>query len=167
MGQWRGWTRPVTLQQLIAARARYGGRPLTAAQLRRVPAALRPFLRPGVNIYRMSIPQQGRALPYLSIGMTQGQGQTIAGRVREHYQVPSAGEPHLHQVMNPQGRGPVDPSRVLVQAGGIPAGMAPRLAHLYEIWLQHRERVSDWNQIRDTRTFEEETLADLIVRTTG
>jgi hypothetical protein len=47
-----------------------------------------------------------------------------------------------------------DPSRILVQAGNLPDNMPVRTAHMYEIWLQRRERVSDWRDIRDTRTFE-------------
>ena len=42
--------------------------------------------------------------------------------------------------------------------------MPARVAHMYEIWRQQRERVSDWNIIRDTRTFEvasAEAFADL------
>ena len=160
VGRWRGWSPSVNLQDLLDARARIGPRPPTPAQVRALPARLRPFFRRGVNIYRLTMPGRSPS-GYLSIGMTQGRDQTIVERVREHYQVPSRGEPHLYRQMHPGGRD-IPPSQITVQAGGIPAGMPPRVAHLYEIWLQQRERVSDWDLIRDTRTFEEEAFADLV-----
>jgi hypothetical protein len=146
-GAWGGWTDPVTLQELLAAPASLRGTPRLA-----------PFFRPGVNLYRLTVPQSGGGR-YLSIGMTRGAGQTIAGRMRQHHSQPSNADPNVRRRM----RG-VSPSRILVQAGGIPPNMAPRTAHLYEIWLQRRERVSDWRLIRGTTTFEDETLADLMTR---
>lgn len=177
-GAWRGWSPPVTLRALLdqARRAREplspaargatarigqqsarGARPATRTRRRgrgqMPPQALAPFLRPGSNLYRITLPALGNPT-YLSIGMTSSPRQTIARRIGQHYarrrdQRRSAGERALHRLLRA-----ANPSQVLVQAGRLPANMPARLAHLYEIWLQHRERVSDWDTIRDTRTFE-------------
>jgi hypothetical protein len=115
--------------------------------------ALRPFFRPGPNLYRITLPTVANPR-YLSIGMTGSPRQTIARRVGQHYggspaRRRSQGELNLHQLMRS-----ADPSRILVQAGNLPGNMPTRTAHMYEIWLQRRERVSDWRDIGHTRTFE-------------
>jgi len=152
-GAWSGWSRdPVTLAELMAARTQLARTRGSAARRRAVPPALRPFFRPGPKLYRITLPTATNPR-YLSIGMTASPRQTIAGRVSKHYNNPdrrrSSGERNLHQLMRS-----ADPSRILVQAGNLPDNMPVRTAHMYEIWLQRRERVSDWRDIRDTRTFE-------------
>jgi hypothetical protein len=117
---------------------------------------LQPFFRPGPNVYRITLPRR-----YFSIGMVVSKDQTIARRVGQHYDDStklrrSQGTKRrrsrgtdLHQKMLS-----ADPSQILVQAGRLPRNMPARVVHMYEIWLQLSEGVSDWSLIRDTWTFE-------------
>jgi hypothetical protein len=145
---WEGWSPPVTLACLNDARKQ----PSAVAHPR-----LQPFFMPGPNVYRITL------LPrrYFSIGMIVSQRQTIAHRVGQHYNAstklrrPQATNRRrsrgtdLHEKMVS-----ADPSQILVQAGRLSRAMPARVVHMYEIWLQHREGVSDWHLIRDTWTFE-------------
>lgn len=147
---WRGWSSPVTLACLNDAREQ-----LSAAARRTLPL-LQPFFRPGPNVYRITLPRR-----YFSIGMVVSKDQTIARRVGQHYDDStklrrSQGTKRrrsrgtdLHQKMLS-----ADPSQILVQAGRLPRNMPARVVHMYEIWLQLSEGVSDWSLIRDTWTFE-------------
>lgn len=93
--------------------------------------------------------------------MVVSKDQTIARRVGQHYDDStklrrSQGTKRrrsrgtdLHQKMLS-----ADPSQILVQAGRLPRNMPARVVHMYEIWLQLSEGVSDWSLIRDTWTFE-------------
>jgi hypothetical protein len=149
-GDFKGWGDPVPLQTLLTDRRTRAGRDLD-------PDVVRQFFRPGANLYRITVnTPSGPQTQYLNIGMT---GKNIATRVREHYAGTgdlSLGERKLHDIMHAPG---VDPSMISVQAANLPSGIPPRLAHMFEIWLQHRERVSDWQDIQDTRTFEEDDEA--------
>jgi hypothetical protein len=127
-GNWAGWSSPVGLLDLLAGRAG------------------RAFTSPGVNLYRISFPRQRG----LSIGMTDT--KPIRERVRQHANVPSRGDPKVRRRINAV---PLrDRNRIHVQAGLLRRRMTVRETHMYEIWLQRREHVSDWNLIRSTRTFE-------------
>jgi hypothetical protein len=143
----RGWSDPVTMQQLLVDRRTAAGRALP-------PEIVRQFFRPGKNLYRVTVnTPSGPQQQYLNIGMT---GKSIAQRMREHLRGGgdlSIGEQRLHDIMNQPG---VDPSQISVQAANMPDDMPTRLAHMYEIMLQHGERVSDWDVIQHTRTFDEE-----------
>lgn len=124
---WRGWTPAVSLGQINQARAgvRRGGP---------VPPALRPFLAPGPQVYRLSRAGIDRDRP-LSIGMTKGRS-SIAQRIIEHYRQPSRGDPPVHRAIRN-----LQPGQILVQAAKLArAGMHPRRARTYESWLQDRER---------------------------
>jgi hypothetical protein len=114
---------------------------------------LRPYFRQGQNLYRITVPSPAGP-QHLNIGMTSG---SIAARTIKHYLSggDSRGEIDLHNHM----RG-ADPRQIRVQPGNLPANMPARRAHGYEIWLQDRERVSDWPLIQDTRTFESARLAE-------
>jgi hypothetical protein len=142
----RGWSDPVTMQQLLVDRRTAAGRALP-------PEMVRQFFRPGRNLYRVTVnTPSGPQQQYLNIGMT---GKSVAERLREHLRGGtdlSIGEQRLHDIMTQPG---VDPSQVSVQAVNLPDDMPTRLAHMYEIWLQHGERVSDWDVIQNTRTFDE------------
>lgn len=137
---WRGWTPSVTLREIQDAQA-------AARAGRVVPARLRPFLATGTSqIYRITRRGIDQARP-LTIGMTERR-KSIAQRTAQHHGDRAGGDPavlaRLRQV-------PAD--RVLVQAGRLDdPNMTIRRAHLYEIWLQDRERPLIHNQ--DTRTFE-------------
>jgi len=146
-GEFQGWSNPVSLQTLLTDRRTAAGRALD-------PQIVRQFFRPGRNLYRITVnTPSGPQTQYLNIGMT---GKNIATRLREHYAGTgdlSLAERKLHEIMHAPG---VDPSNISVQAANLPDQIPPRLAHMFEIWLQHRERVSDWPDIQNTRTFEED-----------
>jgi hypothetical protein len=143
----RGWGDPVSLQTLLTDRRTKAGRALD-------PDIVRQFFRPGSNLYRITVnTPSGPRSQYLNIGQT---AQNIATRVREHYAGTgdlSLAERQLHEIMHAPG---VDPSMISVQAANLPDHIPPRLAHMFEIFLQHGEHVSDWGDIQDTRTFEED-----------
>jgi hypothetical protein len=148
--EWRGWGTGVTLQELLNERNRLKELRRTRAGRNTQPIReLRDFFRPGQNLYRITVRKTSNR-PYLSIGQT---GRSIAARVIHHYKPGgkrSRAERKLRTRMRAAGA-----NRVLVQPGILPAGMPVRRAHGYEIWLQDRERVSDWRLIRNTRTFED------------
>jgi hypothetical protein len=124
---WQGWTAAVSLRRLDATR-------VAARRGRPVPSALRPFLAPGPQVYRLSRAGIDRDRP-LSIGMTKG-GNSIAQRVSEHHRRPSRADPPVHRAIRN-----LQPGQILVQAARLArAGMHPRRARTYEGWLQDRER---------------------------
>ena len=137
---WRGWTPAVTLRDIQNAQA-------AARAGRIVPARLKPFLATGTpQLYRITRRGIDRARP-LTIGMTELR-KSIAQRTAQHHGDRVGGDPGvLDRLRN------LAPDRVLVQAGRLDdPRMTIRRAHLYEIWLQDRERPLVHNQ--DTRTFE-------------
>ncbi len=145
--EFRGWSDPVTMQQLLTDRRTTAGRALP-------PEMVRQFFRPGKNLYRVTVnTPSGPQQQYLNVGMT---GKSVAQRMREHLRGGtglSVAEQRLHDIMSQPG---VDPSQISVQAVNLPDDMPTRLAHMYEIMLQHGEHVSDWDIIQNTRTFDEE-----------
>jgi hypothetical protein len=151
---WRGWGSAVTLQQLIDERRRLTRLHRTRAGRNAQPVPeLRDFFRPGQNLYRITLPTADNPR-YLSIGQT---ANSIAARTIHHYTPGgrrSRGEKSLRRLMRAAGA-----DQILVQAGRLPPNMPDRRAHGYEIWLQDRERVSDWPLIDSSRTFESAWLA--------
>jgi hypothetical protein len=129
-GLWQGWSPAVGLADLLAGRS---------------PT---PFQRRGVNLYRISFPGAGRRV---SIGMTVS--NSIATRVNQHART-QRGERRIRQLIDqvPQQSW----NTIRVQAGMLRGRVSPRIGHMYEIWLQQRERVFDWSIIQNTRTFETE-----------
>lgn len=127
-GLWQGWTAAVGLSDLLAGRS---------------PAR---FQRRGVNLYRISFPGGGRRV---AIGMTVS--NSIAIRVNQHART-QRGERRIRQLIDqiPQQSW----NTIRVQAGMLSRSVSPRIGHMYEIWLQQRERVFDWSIIQNTRTFE-------------
>jgi len=124
---WRGWSPAVSLRRINEARA-------AARSGRPVPPALRPFLAPGPQVYRLSRAGIGRDRP-LNIGMTKGRN-SIAQRIGEHHRQPSRGDPPVHRAIRN-----LQPGQILVQAARLTReGMHPRRAGNYEGWLQDRER---------------------------
>jgi len=135
---WRGWSPPVSLRDIDAARA---------APAARVPAHLRPFLSAGPQVYRISRAGIDRDRP-LAIGMTKS-SNSIADRLREHYRQPSRGDPRVHVALRNLPAG-----AILVQAAKLlRGGMHPRRARNYEGWLQDRERPLLYDP--DSTTFDE------------
>jgi hypothetical protein len=124
---WRGWSAPVSLRDIERARAdQRAGRP--------VAPALRPFLQPGPQVYRLTRAGIDRNRP-LNIGMTKN-NNSIADRVREHHRQPSRGDRPVHDAIRN-----LRPGQILVQAARLDRrGMHPRRAKNYEGWLQDRER---------------------------
>ncbi len=126
--KWNGWSQSVGLADLLA---------------RMAPPI---FLTPGVNIYRITYPSVSRP----SIGMTVS--QSIFKRIRQHASGNRAADPKIFNVI----RNDLGSNNIRVQAaqfrGNRPGG---RLGHMYEIWLQWRERDRFWPQIQHTRTFED------------
>ena len=123
---WRGWSRAISLRDILSARdvARRGGP---------VDPELRLFLAPGPQVYRITRAGIDRDRP-LNIGMTKG--NSIVQRLLEHYQQPSRGDARVHQAIRN-----LQPGQILVQAGRLTRqGMHPRRASTYEGWLQDRER---------------------------
>jgi len=127
-GLWQGWSASVGLADLLAGRS---------------PAH---FQRRGVNLYRISFPGAARRV---AIGMTVS--NSIATRLNQHART-ARGERRIRRLIDqiPQPRW----NTIRVQAGMLRQRVSPRIGHMYEIWLQQRERVFDWPIIRNTRTFE-------------
>jgi hypothetical protein len=124
---WRGWTAPASLRRIDAARA--AGR-----RGQKVPAALRPFLAAGPQVYRLSRAGMDRDRP-LDIGTTRG-GNSIAQRIAEHYRQPGRGDPPVHRAIRN-----LQPGQIMVQAAKLTrAGMHPRRVRTYARWLRDRER---------------------------
>ena len=124
---WRGWTAPVSLAVIDAARA-------AASRGGSVDATLRPFLAPGPQVYRITRAGIDRNRP-LSIGMTKG-NNSIAQRLTEHYRQPSRADPRVNTAIRN-----LQPGQILVQAARLTRqAMHPRRARNYEGWLQDRER---------------------------
>jgi hypothetical protein len=124
---WRGWTPPVSLAAIDAARA-------AASRGARVDPLLRPFLATGPQVYRITRAGIDRNRP-LSIGMTKA-NSSIAQRIIEHHRQPSRADPRVHAAIRN-----LQPGQVLVQAARLTRqGMHPRRARNYEGWLQDRER---------------------------
>jgi hypothetical protein len=126
---WQGWSPSVRLPDLI------NGSP---------PAI---FTFAGVNVYRISFPDGS-----LSIGMTES--RTIQARVTDHLRR-AAGEQRVRDKI--ASFSTAEQNNIRVQAGRFRrTAQEPsiRTGHMYEIWLQLRERVFDWRYIRNTRTFE-------------
>lgn len=124
---WRGWTPPVSLAAIDAARAASG-------RGQAVDPLLRPFLAPGPQVYRITRAGIDRDRP-LSIGMTKGTN-SIAQRIIEHYRQPSRADPRVNTAIRN-----LQPGQVLVQAARLTRqAMHPRRARNYEGWLQDRER---------------------------
>jgi hypothetical protein len=133
---WRGWSAPVRLSEIIAARDAGPN----SAQAR----ALSPFLGRGSRVYRITRfgIDRDRAL---NIGMTRS--NSILDRMLQHHGG-RGGDPAVHAAIRnlPQ-------SRILVQAANLTRqGMHPRRAKLYENWLQDRERPILYNA--NTTSFE-------------
>jgi len=138
---WRGWTRPVSLAEIQQAR-------LKARRTGEIPGWLRPFIATGKpTIYRITRDGIDRRRP-MTIGMTERR-KSIARRIGEHFRGTAKADPKVHEKLER-----LDPAKVLVQAGRL-AGhdMSVSLAHVYEGWLQDRERplVKDHSK----RTFDE------------
>lgn len=124
---WGGWTPAISLRAIDQAR-------LAAQRGQPVAAALRPFVAPGPQVYRISRAGIDRDRP-LNIGMTKT-SNSIAQRIAEHYRQPSRGDPRVHAAIRN-----LQPGQILVQAAVLPrSGMHPRRARTYEGWLQDRER---------------------------
>lgn len=124
---WRGWTAPVSLAAIDAART-------AASRGGSVDAALWPFLAPGPQVYRITRAGIDRNRP-LSIGMTKG-NNSIAQRLTEHYRQPSRADPRVNAAIRN-----LQPGQILVQAARLTRqAMHPRRARNYEGWLQDRER---------------------------
>jgi hypothetical protein len=136
---WRGWTPPVALRDIAAARA-------AARRGAPVPPRLRPFLATGrPQVYRITRAGIDRARP-LTIGMTDR--RAVADRLADHYRRPHRADPQVHRALRN-----LQPGQILVQVGRLAGrNMTVRRAHGYEIWLQDRERPLILNP--DTRTFE-------------
>jgi len=133
---WRGWSAPVRLSEIIAARDAGPA----SAQAR----ALSAFLGPGSRVIRITRFRSDRDRA-LSIGMTRS--QSILARMVQQYGG-RGGDPAVNAAIRnlPQ-------SRILVQAANlVRQGMHPRRAKLYENWLQDRERPILYN--RNTTSFE-------------
>ena len=133
---WMGWSTPVRLSDIVAAR---NAGP-TSGRAR----ALSAFLARGSRVYRITRfgIDRDRAL---SIGMTRS--QSIMERMVQHH-TGRGGDPGVHAAIRnlPQ-------SRIIVQAANLTRqGMHPRRAKLYENWLQDRERPILYN--RNTTSFE-------------
>lgn len=123
---WRGWSPPVSLRDIDAARA-------AARRGQPVPAHIRPFLARGPQVYRITRAGIDRNRP-LSIGMTKA-AKSIGQRVREHHRL-AGGDPRVQQAIRNLPAG-----QVLVQAAQLTRqGQHPRRARNYEGWLQDRER---------------------------
>ncbi|RRI06430.1 hypothetical protein EH240_03935 [Mesorhizobium tamadayense] len=124
---WRGWTRPVSLAAIDAARA-------AARRGEPVDSLVRPFLATGPQVYRITRAGIDRDRP-LSIGMTKA-NSSIAQRIIEHYRQPSRADPKVNVAIRN-----LQPGQVLVQAARLTRqGIHPRRARNYEGWLQDRER---------------------------
>lgn len=133
---WRGWSAPVRLSEIVAARDSGPA----SAQAR----ALSAFLARGSRVYRITRfgVDRDRAL---SIGMTRS--QSILERMVQHHSG-RGGDPAVNAAIR---NFPM--SRILVQAANLTRqGMHPRRAKLYENWLQDRERPILYN--RNTTSFE-------------
>jgi hypothetical protein len=140
---WWGWTPAVSLRQIDQARA-------AAGRGQSIPAALRPFLAPGPQIYRISRAGIDRDRP-LNIGMTKGTN-SIAQRIVEHFRQPSRADPRVYSAIHN-----LQPGQVLVQAARLTRqGMHPRRARTYEGWLQDRERPLLYD--RNSTTFDEAAI---------
>jgi hypothetical protein len=137
---WDGWSPPVSLREILAARdAGRAGQP--------VAPELRPFLASGrPQVYRISRAGIDRDRP-LSIGMVERR-RSVAERIWDHFRRPSRADPAVHAALRN-----LQPGQILVQVGRLGGAMNVRRAHGYEIWLQDRERplVFDPN----SRTFDE------------
>lgn len=125
---WRGWTGPVSLAQIQKGRA-------DARRTGQIPAWLRPFIATGKpTIYRVTRAGIDRVRP-MTIGMTHG-SKSIATRIGQHFRGSKAADPNVHARLTR-----MTPDRVFVQAGVLaPRDMSVSLAHVYEGWLQNRER---------------------------
>ena len=99
-----------------------------------MPPALRPFLAPGPQVYRISRAGVDRDRP-LNIGVTKG-GNSIAQRLGEIYRQPRRGDPPVHRAIRN-----LQPGQILVQAARLlRRELHPRRARNYAGWLQDRER---------------------------
>jgi hypothetical protein len=141
---WRGWSAPVRLSDIVAARN--AGPNSSAAR------ALAPFFARGSRVYRITRSgiDRDRAL---NIGMTRS--NSIAERMLQHHSG-RGGDRRVHEAVRnlPQ-------SRILVQAAMLTRqGMHPRRAKLYENWLQDRERPLLYNA--NTTTFESHDEFDFV-----
>ncbi|MGM4915043.1 hypothetical protein [Rhizobium sp. 768_B6_N1_8] len=124
-----------------------------------VAAALRPFLAPGPQVYRISRAGIDRDRP-LNIGMTKNV-KSIAERMIEHYRQPSNGDPNVHAAIRN-----LQPGQILVQAAILSrAGIHPRRVRTYEGWLQDRERPLLYDP--NSTTFDEAGLNRHYDRTGG
>jgi hypothetical protein len=140
---WRGWTPPVSLAAIDAART-------AASRGGQVDALLRPFLAPGPQVYRITRAGIDRNRP-LSIGMTKGTN-SIAQRIIEHYRQPSRADPRVNAAIRN-----LQPGQILVQAARLTRqAMHPRRARNYEGWLQDRERPLLYDP--NSTTFDEAAL---------
>jgi hypothetical protein len=140
---WRGWTPPVSLAAIDAART-------AASRSGQVDALLRPFLAPGPQVYRITRAGIDRNRP-LSIGMTKGTN-SIAQRIIEHYRQPSRADPRVNAAIRN-----LQPGQILVQAARLTRqAMHPRRARNYEGWLQDRERPLLYDP--NSTTFDEAAL---------
>lgn len=139
---WRGWSAPVSLRDINAARA-------AARNGQPVAPNLRPFLEPGPQVYRITRAGIDRDRP-LTIGMTKS-SNSIAVRVDQHHRL-KKGDRQVHEALKN-----LQPGQILVQAARLDrADMHPRRARTYEGWLQDRERPLIYN--RDSTTFDEAGL---------
>jgi hypothetical protein len=133
---WRGWSAPVRLSDLVAAR--------DAGPSSQAARAAAPFLDRGSRVYRITRLgiDRDRAL---NIGMTRS--QSILERMLQHFRGPG-GDQAVHTAIRNMPIG-----RILVQAANLTRqGMHPRRAKLYENWLQDRERPILYNA--NTTSFE-------------
>lgn len=139
--RFQGWTPPVSLAQIAAAR-------VASRRGQAIPAHIRPFLAHGPQVYRITRAGIDRGRP-LSIGLALP-SSTIDRRVREHRNQPSRADPPVHRAIRnlPDGQ-------ILVQAARI-GRMHTRQAKLYENWLQVRERPLLYQA--GTTTFEADDL---------
>ena len=139
---WQGWTPAISLTKLRQER-------LKARRTGKVPDWLRPFIATGrPTIYRITRAGIDRDRP-LTIGMTERR-KSIATRIGQHARGTKAADPKVSKRLKK-----MKPGQVFIQAGrlGGGRGMTVSLAHVYEGWLQHRERplVKDHSK----RTFDE------------
>ena len=134
--EWRGWTTPVRLSDLIAAR--------DAGPNSRAARGLRVFLAPGARVYRITRARIDIDRP-LNIGVTIS--KSILQRMLQHHRG-NGGDPAVTAAIRN-----LPASDVLVQAGRlVRQGIHPRRARSYENWLQDRERPLLYRP--DTTTFE-------------
>jgi hypothetical protein len=150
---WSGWSPPVTLEQLQQAAAFAAKSPRHRELIDRNPILGRFFQQGQIPIYRIA-DRRNVSRP-ISIGFAPGRSSSVAGRLSKHW-LGQGGDPRVHRRLRT-----MHPAQIVVSMGTLARHLrSARLAHAYEILLQHGDAVQNWTFIQDTWTFESATRAD-------